>query len=240
MKILVTGGTGFVGQWMANDPPVGDITFASTKTYPAALKQKWDAIVHLAPIPVDEVIECALKSDARVLYASSGAVYDLQADEYGKGKRRDENALLTSGLDVRIARLFSFVGRGLAPHLAPARFLRACVDGLPICINGDGSVMRSYLYGQDLGRWMWKILRDADPCSIFDVGSDLPVSIIRMAVEIRRYFPHSPKIQFLPPRREQRPYYIPHIERAQMELGCQVWTPFEEAVERYVKESYEN
>jgi nucleoside-diphosphate-sugar epimerase len=224
---------------MANDPPTGEITFTNRLTYHEALKGRYDAIVHLAPIPVDEVIECGLRSNARILYASSGAVYDLDADGYGLAKRRSEDLLLTSGLDIRIARLFSFVGKGLSPRLAPACFLRACREGRPMLVYGDGSVMRSYLYGADLGRWMWKILLDGEPCSVYDVGSDLPVSIIRLAVEIRRHFPHSPKIIFLAPRIEKRPYYIPHIERARADLGLEVWTPFEEAVEKYIKESME-
>ena len=114
MRVLITGGTGFVGRWMRLTAPKDmTITALDRLSYNGGCwdEQKWDAIIHLAPVSTMRVIECARRCGCPVLYSSSGAVYDRDNSPYHTMKLAGEDNLLKSGCDVRIARLFSFSGR---------------------------------------------------------------------------------------------------------------------------------
>src|SRR5512139_374530 len=113
-KLLITGATGFIGNWLMCHAwrhelytrPVGHQEY-DLKIW---MKENWKYIIHLAPAPVDDVLECAERCGATVLLASSGGVYDREPDPYFQMKLEDENKLLGSGLDVKIARIFTTCG----------------------------------------------------------------------------------------------------------------------------------
>src|SRR3972149_9770788 len=108
-KVLITGGTGFVGFWTAGWSSL-ETTVLSHNIYDNFSQwtdMDWDYIIHLAPIPIDRVIECAQKCKATVLLTSSGGVYDSNPTPYFRMKIEDEAKLLSSGLDVKIARVFT-------------------------------------------------------------------------------------------------------------------------------------
>ena len=123
------------------------------------------------------VLDFAVKSGAkRVLLASSGAIYgpqplgvsqipedarfacppDAPTSAYGEGKRVMEllGALyhLEHGIESIIARCFAFVGPGLPldGHFAIGNFIRDALYADAIHVNGDGTPLRSYLYGADV------------------------------------------------------------------------------------------
>lgn len=243
MRILITGGTGFVGRWMQKfgtiktGPPylwpfLGEffLYISSRNNYTEVLKQDYDYIVHLAPVPVDDVIECASRTNARILYSSSGAVYDKHPDEYGLAKLEGERKLLASGLDVRIARMFSFIGDGLPKHLAPAQMVASAKRyGI---IQASQSV-RSYMDAQDMAAWMWAILFRGKPWTIYNVGSPEPCNMAKLAVEISKHFRAS-LVEFngaLGPR----PHYVPDVSQTIKDLGVGFTVTFEESVDRFVR-----
>ena len=141
----------------------------------------FDAIIHAATSAVTtlsdaemtsvivdgarHVVDCAKAVGCnKILFTSSGAVYGPRispASEgdacnpmtaYGKGKLVAEKLFIDSGLDVKIARCFAFVGPYLNRriHYAIGNFIQDCLDGKPIVINGDGTPLRSYMYADDL------------------------------------------------------------------------------------------
>ncbi len=209
------------------------------------------------------VLEFAVKSGAkRILNISSGAVYGKQPREmthvkeeylggpdplsptltYGEGKRIAEHlgvifAQLNPALQMTIARGFAFHGAHLPldQHFAAGNFLRDATAGGPIRIQGDGTPMRSYLYGADLVIWLLQILYKGRSCVAYNLGSDIDYSIADVArltaraldlpescVEIAK----TPVAGVLPDR------YVPDVTRARTELDLQVWVPFEEQVRR--------
>ena len=242
---LITGGTGFVGWYLSHCLIDGKYPAfcwdANRFTYKKyldvdgrrrllGLKQDSDYIIHLAPVPVDEVIECARKTGARILFASSGAVYDKKPDAYGKLKIASEKKLLASGLDVRIARMFTFIGHGLPEHLAPVKMLRSMQAGQPMLC---GEAVRSYMDAEDMARWLWAILLDAEPMSVYDVGSDVPVTMGQLAEQMGKG--RSGSSWQAGAFKEPRKTYLPNIKPIQNDLGVKITIPLEMAVERFIR-----
>lgn len=246
-----------------------DVTFVAGDVrdfaFPAG---PFDAIVHAATpavttLPDDEmrsiirdgatrVIEFAKACGCRrLLFTSSGAVYGPRtsaADEsspclpetaYGRGKLQSEQMLLGSGLDVRIARCFAFVGPHLNRniHYAIGNFIRDCLEGRDIVLNGDGTPRRSYLYADDLVEWLFAILERGEPGCAYNVGSDVAVSIRELAETVQRVLGGRGKIVVKgTPRPGAAPsVYVPKIERARKELGLSVRTDLESAILKTVE-----
>jgi Nucleoside-diphosphate-sugar epimerases len=182
-KVLITGGTGFVGHWMRQTQPAGlDCTYLSSLDYRLWYWHTlaWDYVVHLAPVAPARAIEAA--KGGRLLYASSGIVYHPENDnEYRRNKMQWEQECLDSGADVVIARLFTFCGERLSPDHAIVAFEQAAKEGKPLHIWGDGSCVRSYMHGAEMARWLWAILLRGKLGEVYDVGSDKPVTMLELA-----------------------------------------------------------
>ena len=186
---------------------------------------------------------CGVK---KILYASSGAVYGPRtspADEtdecspvtaYGKGKLQAEQMLLDSGLDVKIARCFAFVGPYLPRtiHYAIGNFIQNCIDGTPIVINGDGTPLRSYMYADDLVEWLFAILERGESGRAYNVGSDRAVSILELARTVREVLGSKSEIvvKGAPIAGAAPSAYVPSIVRAREELGLDVKVSLEKAI----------
>ena len=227
----------------------------------------FDAIIHAAaalnPALSDEeiisstvdgtrhVIDMAKSISCKtILYTSSGAVYGKRmksVDEndacnpdtpYGMAKVAAEHILLDSGLDVKIARCFAFVGRHLdrGIYYAIGNFIQNCLDNEPIVIKGDGTPLRSYLYADDLVEWLFAILDRGEPGRPYNVGSPKGLSISELAETVRSALDTqndiiiqgapSPK----PCASRPPPTYVPITSRAESELGLRVTVPLAEAI----------
>jgi dTDP-glucose 4,6-dehydratase len=182
----------------------------------------------------------------KIVLTSSGAVYGLRtspADEtdecspvtaYGKGKLQAEQMLLDSGLDVKIARCFSFVGPYLPRtiHYAIGNFIQNCMDGKPIVINGDGTPLRSYMYADDLVEWLFAILERGESGRPYNVGSDKALSIRELAESVRDIFGTKNDIVV---KGKSDPdavpsVYVPNITRAGSELDLEMKIQIENAI----------
>lgn len=245
------------------DPPSGDFSHvihgaasADAALYAREPLAMFDTIVQGSR----RVLERAARDRAMVLLVSSGAVYGRQPPDlermgeeyrgapdpldpdqvYGEGKRAAEllGAVTAreAGIEVKIARLFAFVGPYLPldRHFAVGNFIRDRLAGGPIAITGDGTPLRSYLYGADLAIWLWTILANGTAGRPYNVGSDRPLSIEAVArtvadalapsVEVTRAGTPDPGV---PPAR-----YVPDASRARSELGLEEWIGFEDGVRR--------
>jgi nucleoside-diphosphate-sugar epimerase len=221
MKVLISGGSGFCGFWLRQtQPDTIEGTYLYRKDYSEGewREKHWDAIIHAAPVSPIYV----LQNSKKVLYISSGAVYEGQTD-YAKKKRHWESQC------VDIARLFSFVGSHLNRHVVHD-FIECAKQGKPLEVWGDGSTVRSYLYGSDLGDWLWKILLKGE--GVYNVGSAIPYTILETARIIADIIPA--KIVVLGDRTPSS-YYLPNTDRAK-ELGCKETVGLEEAIRRTICE----
>ena len=227
----------------------------------------FDAIIHAATSAIttlsDEemtsvildgarhVVDFAKAAECRtILFTSSGAVYGPRtepatennacnpATAYGKGKLAAEQMLIDSGLDVKIARCFAFVGPHLNRkiHYAIGNFIQDCIEGNSITINGDGTPLRSYLYADDLVEWLFAILERGETARPYNVGSAEALSILELAERVRRVLGTSNEI-IVKGKAEpgaKPSVYVPEIGRAQGELGLSVSVSLDEAIRRTV------
>lgn len=195
---------------------------------------------------VRHVADFAKAADCRtILFTSSGAVYGprtapaAESDAcnpttaYGKGKLAAEQMLIDSGFDVKIARCFAFVGPYLNRriHYAIGNFIQDCLDGKPIIINGDGTPLRSYLYADDLVKWLFAILERGEAGRPYNVGSAEALSIRALAEKVRSVLGANNEIKVLGvPTGGASSVYVPEIGRARRELGLVVGVPLEQAI----------
>ena len=226
-----------------------------------------DAIIHAAAVldpatAEDKILSAAINGTRhvialakrvgckKILFTSSGAVYGpstspsseddecMPSTPYGKGKMAAERLLVASGLDVKLARCFSFTGKYLNRKIyyAIGNFIQNCLDGKPITINGDGTPLRSYLYADDLVEWLFAILERGQSGRPYNVGSDHALSILELAEKVRRVLGTNNEI-IVKGKAEpgaKPSVYVPEIGRAQGELGLSVSVSLDEAIRRTV------
>jgi nucleoside-diphosphate-sugar epimerase len=219
MNILIDGGTGFVGHWIVGTAHKNIKTFAeSRKRYESMewVNHRWDGIIHLAPIAPTKVLEIAKRDKCRVLYASSGIVYHPENEarrQYRADKIRYEQECLDSGVDVVIARLFTFDTHCLCGEMhdktkAITIIYDAARANLPIKITGDGNTVRSYMHGSLMAHWMWAIFQRGEKRRAYDVGSDTPITILELAKRVIQETMSASTIEVLGGV-DPMPYYMP-------------------------------
>lgn len=152
-------------------------------------------------------LACA-RSGARMVYASSGAVYgprtaaqgpcsegqasqniDIAAPEnaYAVSKISAENALAClrrqEGLNALSLRLFAFAGSGLPldSHFAAGNFALMCAQGHRAKPKGDGKALRTYLHPADAAAYALIAAADFSCQGALNVGAPEPISILRLS-----------------------------------------------------------
>jgi dTDP-glucose 4,6-dehydratase len=194
----------------------------------------------------------AASPSARLLYVSSGAVYGrstnrlftpedfplptLPPASYEAAKQVSESLCLAAPTPAAIARCFAFVGPHLPldQHFAIGNFLAAALNDQPIHITGDGTPRRSWLYMADLAVWLWTLLAQASPGTIYNVGSDEAYTIAEAAhltaTELNPTLPI--EITGTPSPNTPRNNYVPDVRRAHRDLSLSVTVPLREALRR--------
>jgi dTDP-glucose 4,6-dehydratase len=196
----------------------------------------------------------------RLMFTSSGAVYGPQPPEvalldedyrgapdptdtstaYGQAKRVSEflcSAAAERGdVDVVIARGFAFAGPFLPlnGNYAFGNFMRDALGGGPIVVDGDGTPLRSYLYAADLAAWLWTLLLKARSHRVYNVGSDISVSIAALARLIAEIVSPGARVEIKREAQEGEPVrrYVPSIERARTDLGLAPLVSLQESIAR--------
>lgn len=209
-------------------------------------------------------LELAVRTGAtKYLLTSSGAVYGRQPSSishlpedyngspntselsaaYGEGKRAAE-FLCTCfhqkhGLDTVVSRGYAFVGPALPLDSGSAigNFIGDALAGRPIRVAGDGSPIRSYLYGADLAVWLLTMLSNGTACRPYNVGSDVEISIAEVAHVVAEEVAPTCEvvIEGEPTKTGERAAYVPSIRRARTELALDAWIDLREAIRRTAK-----
>lgn len=213
----------------------------------------------IAYLGTRRVLSFAARCGARrFLMTSSGSIYGApergmaRTPEYYRGAPSPEDVLAAPehgkraaefllayhhqkhGLETVVARCFSFIGPGLPLdlHYAAGNFIRDALWGNEIVVRGDGGPIRSYLEIADLLAWLLVMLTRAPGGAVYNVGSDVAVSIGELAMRVRTLLAPGKPLRVLGAHRgsSNRGIYVPDITRAREALGLDVWTPLDNAI----------
>ena len=234
-------------------------TEASAKLDQENPNEMSDAIVEGTRHVLEFVQKTGVK---KVLFTSSGAVYGPQPSAlshlpedylsgvdasnlnsaYARGKHQAEQMCIAGGIahgyEVKIARCFAFVGPHLPldSHFAIGNFIGNVLNQEGICVAGNGTPRRSYLYASDLAIWLWTILFSGPTGRPYNVGSDKDISIAELAEMVGRESNPPLPVKILRPTDIPSPVqrYVPSIERAKNELKLEVRIPLKHAISKTI------
>lgn len=156
---------------------------------------------------------------SKILYTSSGAVYGKQPIDIKKIKEsyftpNKKNFYIGSidkrqytiikkknekifrqlgdyGIKISIARCFAFVGRFLprSSKYVVGNIIENILKNQNILIRSNYNVFRSYMYSDDLVRWLIKILENSkENCPTYNVGSENIVNIHKFAIVLAKKY----------------------------------------------------
>jgi nucleoside-diphosphate-sugar epimerase len=200
--------------------------------------------------------------NSKILYISSGAVYGNQKSKikqlkenylekhkkvnfkdgykknYSKIKLKNENLFKELGnklLNVSIARCFSFVGPNLPlnKNYVIGNIINSILRNKNINIKANYRIIRSYMYSEDLVKWLLKILDNSNnQCPIYNVGSDNKVSIHKIANVLAKKY----NLEILSPKISSKKIdnYIPNISKARKELNLNINNNSLEAIQQTI------
>jgi dTDP-glucose 4,6-dehydratase len=123
-------------------------------------------------------------------------------------------------LNVSIARCFSFVGEFLPLNsgFVIGNFINNILNHEPIKIRSNSNVIRSYMYEDDLVKWLLKILLKANNnCPIYNVGSDHKVNIRKIGLYLAKK--NKLNFEFKSVKKSFNDNYVPSINKAKKELN---------------------
>lgn len=161
---------------------------------------------------------------------------------YSNAKRFAEalcsSARAQSRVPVVIARPFSFIGpyQSLDTPWAQTTFLSDAIRGNHIRLQGDGKVVRSYLYGSDAAFWFLHLLVNGDVGDVINVGSEVGITLQDLAINISSHFQPVPEIVFnTSPKTSGRPiHFLPNTSHARENYGLKVFTELDDAIKSTV------
>ena len=199
---------------------------------------------------------------SKILYISSGAVYGKQPEtykgfkenylqfnnkiffkksykkEYSEIKLKNEKLFQQfgkAGAKVSIARCFSFVGPDLPlnTNYVIGNIINNILRNENIIIKANYKIIRSYMYSDDLVRWLLKILDHSNNlCPIFNVGSDNKVSIHKIADVLAKKY--NLEISSSKISSKKIDNYIPNINKARKELNLNINNNSLEAIQKTI------
>ena len=185
--------------WEFEYPATHIVHFAADGSASAYSKEAADGFVSMA----EHLVSWSAKLAAPTLFhASSGACFghfSIGSTDGGKEDlaqkksvfvlsrlKAEENlrsAAVKGVMDLRIGRLFSFIGKHLyeKPHYAVPAFVEMAFEAKNIRLVGSPQTTRSYLSAHDMSDWIYKSLRPGVGSEILSIGSDKPVTMKELA-----------------------------------------------------------
>jgi nucleoside-diphosphate-sugar epimerase len=142
-------------------------------------------------------------------------------------------------LPIVNVRPFTFCGphQNIDSPWALNNFINDAINKRPVRIHGDGSVIRSYMYGSDLAIWVLVILLHGKNGQTYNIGSSEGITLKKLAEIVVNSFIPSPQIllnSFLIKNTNQS-ILLPDTEKAEKELGLKLFTKIDKSIERSIE-----
>jgi dTDP-glucose 4,6-dehydratase len=121
-------------------------------------------------------------------------------------------------------------------------FINDVLSDRPISILGDGSAIRSYMYGADLAAWILVITLHSDDGKTYNVGNDHGFSIFEIAKKVSNFFQPSPSILLntsLAPKVNNFSL-LPDISNVKKDFGLSIYTDVDTSIKRSLEWHQEN
>jgi nucleoside-diphosphate-sugar epimerase len=236
-RIFITGAGSWFGTWITSFLDYANINYERwLKPYDRFPTGAFDYVIHLAHYDTSRLIR--FSKDAQVktfMFTSSGSVNNPDPDAKSN-KLRDETTVIKSGLDYRIARIYSVIGPGSPLRYAPAKFIHQALKHEPLTVTNLGTSVRTYLYITDLVAWLLNIMVKGQS-TIYDVAGYKPITTLDLARRVNK-ITGNPGLSIMDMwNNDIRKIYTPdttnyHNSR---KLGLDVWTGIDEAIKRTVE-----
>lgn len=238
-RFFITGAGSWTGTWITQWLNFMGVEWARwEKPYIRFPSGKFDYVIHLAQHGTEKVIGFTRKHKASLLFTSSGSAHNPDPHA-ASDKLADEGLIQKSGLDYRIARMYTLIGPGdNTGRYVADKFIRQAVRGEPLEVYTPGSI-RTFLYTADMVIWLLRILLHGEP-RIYDVAGIEQASIYKFAEMVNRACGDKSELvvdKYKDDPPDIRPRYIPggdHL-RHSFELGLDAWIGLKEAIERTVR-----
>ncbi|HEU5079589.1 MAG TPA: NAD-dependent epimerase/dehydratase family protein [Opitutaceae bacterium] len=200
----------------------------------------------------------------RFLFTSSGSVYakpmplgvketelsapsaiDVNSSYAAAGNAKRQAELLCAafakqhGIHVIVARCFTFVGPYLPldEKFAVGNFIRDALQAGEVVVRGDGTPVRSYMYGSDLAVWLLALLTRGRKGAAYNVGAKRPCTIGELAHEVANVSIPPLRVKILGAAELGRApdVYVPSVELCAAELGLKEKVGLPEAIQRTLR-----
>ncbi len=142
------------------------------------------------------------------------------------------------GLEYRIVRLSNPYG----PYQRPdgvqgvvSTFTYRALQGLPIAVYGDGSVVRDYIYIADAVEGILKIADGGKGHCLYNLGSGRGATVLDVIDGITRVLGKKPEVTFLPGRPVDVPVNVLDVTRFEKDFGTAAKVSLEEGIEKLVR-----
>lgn len=144
-----------------------------------------------------------------------------------------------SRLPVVTMRPFGFMGphQELTGPWAVNNFINDAINGHAIKILGDGSTVRSLLYGSDAAFWILKTLVNAESGAKFNLGSPEEVSLKDLAHKVQTNLNHNKEIMFYAGSASvgKTSFMVPDTELVQKTFNLKITVPLDQALKRTIQ-----
>ena len=141
-------------------------------------------------------------------------------------------------LPVINVRPFSFVGpyQSVDAPWAVNNFINDAVNNQPIRIQGDGTAVRSYMYGADMAWWLLNMLLRGESGRSYNLGSPKAITLKELAEKIRHLSGERIEINHSRALLKAKPsIFVPSVELAQGDMGLRVQFDIDNALLRTIQ-----
>jgi len=142
-------------------------------------------------------------------------------------------------MPITTIRPFTFCGpyQSLDAPWAINNFINDIINDREIKILGDGSTLRSYMYGSDFAAWCLVIMLEGQSGEIFNVGSNDAISLLDLAKKVSDNSFKKPNILTNTSLTESisSGNLVPSILKAQDRFKLSIYTSIDEAINKSIR-----